>query len=292
MDLPVVLIKFRDYIFWFGPAYLVALLLSATTEVILRRTLKLPPAGGEGKQTQPEADLLPALWERLSVSIDARQPLSLRLYIWLTVMSASASWVALLMTGVLSWALSLLRIGIAFIFAAALATLVPLVAGSRKELQAAAPGRIGDTPTPAPPIHIEWWRALNYSFSKSSNQVIAGAALGGALIGLTVQLYGFLHFVLGTPAAYLFAPVIATLTTLTPGTDAPLLAAMQAKELEPGVVALMLAVSVTPFGLLRKLKEDLKLEVKAIVAYVLLAWLLVAVIAWLLDATGLIAGVL
>src|SRR5213593_3028961 len=100
MDLPVVLIKLRDYILWFGPAYLLAIGLGAALEVALRRLLR-QSTNVEG--LAPDGDLLYIVCWYLWSRAPEPRPVSLGLYIWLEVASHAVGWVPILTIGALSW---------------------------------------------------------------------------------------------------------------------------------------------------------------------------------------------
>ena len=137
-------------------------------------------------------------------------------------------------------------------------------------------------------MHREWWGSFKRRFSKSIDELALGAVLGGVVMGLAPGFYAFLGPTLDAPGAYLWGPLAGTLTALTPGMDMPLLAAMQTRGLEEGSIALLLAVSVAPLGLVRKMKADVGLRLTGV--YLMGACLLSALTAWLLYNSGLMAG--
>ncbi len=280
MDLPVVLIKLRDYIFWFGPVYLIAIALGATAEVALVRRLRLN-ISGEGL-APAHAGLLHRLWWYLSGRPLSPPPLSFRLYIWLGVSSRSLSWVALLMTAALSWPLSLLRIGAALVLASVLAAVVPLIVPAKSSQETAAPTVSREFTGPRPSAAADWWRALKQRFDQSINDVTLGAVLAGALIGLTGDTYALLAPGLEAPLYYLSGPVIGTLSMLAPGPDAPIIAALQTRGLEGVAFAFMLAVCAAPPGLVIDIKKLFGLRTATV--YTMVSWVMVAVAAWLLNS--------
>lgn len=287
MDLPVILIKVRDYLFWFGPAYLLAISLGAATEVVLGRLLR-PPSTANPSQQQAGRRGPSSLWSYFRYSSNrllAPQPLTMRSYIWAAIISRSVSLPALLMTAALSWPLSLLRIGVTLILGSLLAAAVPYFAGNVKVAPAVAPGALETANSPA---HKKWWGLFKRRFSKSIDDLALGAALGGVVMGLAPGLYTSLGSTLDAPGAYLWGPLVGTLSALTPGMDMPLLAAMQTRGLEEGSIALMLAVSVAPLGLVRTMKAEIGLRLTGV--YLVGAWLLSALAAWLLYNSGLMAG--
>ncbi|MEO6456890.1 MAG: hypothetical protein ABIO92_01240 [Chloroflexia bacterium] len=279
MDLPVVLIKLRDYIFWFGPVYLIAIALGATAELALTRRLGLN-ISGEGSASA-HAGLLHRLWWYLAGRPLSPPPLSFRLYIWLGVSSRSLSWVALLMTAALSWPLSLLRIGAALILASLLAALVPLFVSAKSSQGTAAPIFAHEFVGPGPSVAADWWRALKQRFDQSINDVTLGAVLAGVLIGLTGDTYALLAPGLEAPLYYLSGPVIGTLSMLAPGPDAPIIAALQTRGLEGVAFTFMLAVCAAPLGLVIGIKKLFGLRTAAV--YTLVSWVMVAAAAWLLN---------
>lgn len=285
MDLPVVLIKIRDYLFWFGPAYLLAISLGAATEVFLKRLLGSPISANPSQYTATPS----SLWSYLRYSSSrllSSQPRTMRSYIWAAIISQSISWPALLMTAALSWPLSMLRLGLTLILGSLLAAAVPYFAGNVKIAPVnTAPG-VQETGNA--PIHREWWGLFKRRFSKSIDDLALGAAFGGVVMGLAPEIYALLGATLDAPGAYLWGPLVGTLTALTPGMDMPLFAAMQTRGLEEGSIALMLAVSVAPLGLVRKMKAEM--GPRATGVYLAATWLLSALAAWLLYNTGLMAG--
>lgn len=279
MDIPVAVIKLRDYALWFGPAYLLALALGAATEVLFRRLLALPAATlSTGGLLQAAA--LPALTRMFpSGAVPAR------LVLWLELVSASTTWLALIMTAALSWPLSLLRIGSALIIAALLAAVVPIflpMAKNAQPEQSAPPGALAPAALPEVALPRQWWRLFWARFDATNNAAILGVVLGAVVIGLSPRIYSLLTVALQAPASYIWGPVLGSLSWLIPGTDGPLLAAMQARGLESAAIASMLAVSLAPFGLLRRLQR--RYSWKLALAYTLAAWLLAGTGAWLLSS--------
>lgn len=285
MDLPVVAIKFRDYIFWFGPIYLAAIALGAASEVILRRVLE--PQLADEPSVLGELGLLYALWQRVTGPSSTPHRLSPRLYLWLALSSRSIAWMPLLMTAALNWPLSLLRLGTMLILASLLATLLPPTFARRDALLGGLGGSPASKSTTAvgisrAPLYVQWWQTFGKRFAKTSNGLVLGAALGGALIGLAPSFYALLTPAFTTaPLSYVSGVLIGTLAMLAPGTDAPLIAAFQARGAEGTAIALMLGVSAGPLRLaldLRGLSGR-----KAAALYGLSAGLLTVVVAWLLN---------
>lgn len=276
MDIPVAVIKLRDYALWFGPAYLLALALGAATEVLFRRLLALPAATlSTGGLLQTAA--LPVLTRMFpSGAVPAR------LLLWLELVSASTTWLALIMTAALSWPLSLLRIGSALIVSALLAAIVPALLPLATNAQPVPP----DVPAPAalPEVALprQWWRLFWARFDATNNAAILGVVLGAAVIGLSPRIYSMLTVALQAPASYVWGPVLGSLSWLVPGTDGPLLAAMQARGLDSAAIASMLGVSLAPFGLLRRLQR--RYSWKLALGYTFVAWLLAGTGAWLLSS--------
>lgn len=287
MDVPVVLIKLREYLLWFGPVYLIAISLGAVSEVIMRRLLGLPSADAEVPQKggptarNPLTSINPNLvllgWLRLAGRLDPSQRVPLQLYLWASLTAQSVSWVALLVTAQFGWALSLLMLGFALMMASLLATLAPLIIPGGRALSFEI-AHAGDG-SPAPKLHVEWWRAFQRRFNESSNGLILAAGLGALLFGLAPGIYSTFKVALAAPLSYLFGSAVGILGLFAPGTDAPLLAALQTRGGDSGAfIALMLAVPVSSWSLLRELKGVA--GVRAAFTYLAAAWLLVAVMAW------------
>lgn len=275
MDLPVVAIKLRDYLLWFGPAYLLAIAIGAAAEVALRRLLK-PTVTIEGP-TSNEANLLYNTWLYVAGYPGSPHQVTLSLYLWLEATSRSLSLVSLLVTAALSWPLALIRIGSGLILASLLAASVPaLVARRNFECVVSTEEAIGSSS-----LRNQWWQALKQRFDKTSNSLVLGAVLGAALIGLAPNLYALLNPGLGGPLAYLLGPIIGTLSTLIPGPDIPLVIALQTRGAEGAATGIMLAVIVAPFDLIRQLKGRLGLRATAV--YLAVAWSMAAIAAWLLN---------
>lgn len=298
MDLAVVLIKIRDYLLWFGPVYLVAICLGATVEVSIRRFFNLPclpgkpkdaPKGPKPAKIGPiESNLLFDLWWRFGASrgrtARGLNHIPLRLFVWLATTSHSLSWLTLLLTAALSWPIALARLGFALILASLLSTLAPFLV-SDQEVRFRTPRRTTDAPSTS--FLVEWWNMVKSRFMESSNDMVLGAGAGALLIGLAPGLYSWVD----QPLSYVVGAGLGVLLPLLPGTDAPLLAAMQTKGVEPGAIAaLILAVSATPWSLLRLLKG--KLGVRAAVLYVIAVCVLAALLALafspIISAAGLI----
>ena len=299
MDLPVVLIKLRDYLLWFGPAYLVAISLGAVAEVALRRLQALSaPAEVAQRETahlrnpanaatteRQLLDILPGLIGRQKPSHD----LPLHLYIWSSVTSHSLSWLALLVMAQISWALALLRLGFALIMASLLGALVPLFVADNQASNIESPRSSVAELRVLP--HIEWWRAFQKRFSESSNEFVLAAGLGALLFGLAPGLYSVLGVAFATPLSYISGATLGILTPFVAGTEAPLVAALQTKGVGPGaIIAFMLAVSATPWGFLRDLTRRFGPRVAAIFVVIasILAALIGALTEPLLSALGVV----
>ncbi len=294
MDIPVALIKLRDYALWFGPAYLLALILGTTAEVILRRLVRLPTAtfsasdashvpSGDALGSKDSGELPQTLWSPLMEGIFSQGNLPFRLLLWLELISTSTTWLALIMTGALSWSLSLLRVGMTLSISAVLAAVVPTLVPKVKNREVAPCSLQASNEIPGNALHKQWWRTFSARFDATNNTAILGVVLGAAVIGLSPRIYSLLGGAFQAPQSYIWGPLLGSISLLIPGTDGPLLAAMQAKGLESASIACMLAVSLAPFGLLRRLKRNYSWKVA--VTYVLAAWLLAAIGAWLLSST-------
>lgn len=316
MDLPVVLIKLRDYIFWFGPAYLVAIGLGAASELLIRHFLALPaeeapkrPAKRPGQPGEPP-DNIPSVrsnlflesWLRLgmgrrSVFQQLPEHVSLPLYIWASIVSPSASWLAVIVTAQLSWALAIARLGLALIMASLLAALVPFVVRGRDEVRLLSRGEVGvaetnETGLPRYSAHLrQWGRAFQRRFAETSDGFLLAAGLGAVLFGLGPGLYSILHETLAGPLSYLLDSIVGVALPIVPGADAPLVAALQVKGTDAGgLVAIMLTISATPWSLLRDLKAAL--GTRATLAYLGAVLLLAATLAWLVSPMFASVGVL
>lgn len=307
MDVPVALIKLRDYALWFGPAYLLALVLGTTSEVIVRRLLRLSSAAespaspassrfpkpseshgafvsSDDAQERKNSPRLPrTLWSLMIGRMFPGGILPFRLLLWLELISTSITWLALVMTGALSWPLSLLRIGSTFIICAVLAAIVPIINPKVEDGVVALGREQTDSQPPGNALHKQWWRTFSRRLDATSNSAILGAVLGAAVIGLSPRIYSLLAGALQPPPSYIWGPLVGSISLLIPGTDGPLLAAMQAKGLESAAIACMLAVSLAPFGLLRRLRRSYGWRVA--VTYALAAWLLASIGGWLLSST-------
>lgn len=304
MDVPVALIKLRDYALWFGPAYLLALVLGTTSEVIVRRLFRLSSAvespasprfpkpseshdafvSSDDAQERENSPRLPrTLWSLMIGRMFPGGNLPFRLLLWLELISTSITWLALVMTGALSWPLSLLRIGSTLIICAVLAAIVPII-NPKVDASVVALGREQtDSGPPGNALHKQWWRTFSTRFDVTSNSAILGAVLGAAVIGLSPRIYSLLAGALQPPPSYIWGSLVGSISLLVPGTDGPLLAAMQAKGLESAAIACMLAVSLAPFGLLRRLRRSYGWRLA--VTYALAAWFLASFGAWLLSST-------
>ncbi len=277
MDLPVVLIKFRDYVLWFGPAYLLAIGLGAASEVVLRRWLKLPLSK---ESSGRDAPLLYGVWWHIGGRSASACRVPLNLYIWLTVTSEALSWIALLVTAALSWPLSLLRLGAVFILASLLALLVPLLPLANKERFVLIHDSV-EYVTELPP-YIEWWRGVSFRFGNSSNSLLLGAALGAAIIGLAPALYSLVSILTTAPISSLIGGAIGFVLPIVPGTDAPLLAALQTRSVDNSVVfAVMLGVAASRPGSVKAIYEVY--DRQFVVTFLLIAWLTSAGLAWLVS---------
>ncbi len=284
MDLPVVLIKVREYIFGFGPAFLLALSLGAAAELLLRRLLQLPEPKN-ARQEQKDL-LLFSIWRRVSGGSGREQRITLPLFIWLSVSGQAISLMALLVTAALSLPLALLRAGTTLLLASLLAALVPLLTRTEAISVSLAPRRTGKVRLASLPA--EWWRTFKQRYSLLSNSVFVGVVLGGAVIGLAPTFYSLLST--GNAAlSYLVGPALGLLSMLSPGTDVPLISALQGRNLGGLGLALMLGVSTAPWVLVREIKGLFGLRAMAI--FIACAWLLAGLAAWLLvvmlDAAGL-----
>ena len=183
MDIPVVLIKLRDYLLWFGPAYLIAIGLGAASEVVIRRLLARYPATAEAPRksthaastplTSVEPNLVLVVWLRIVGRLDPPHCVPLQLYLWASIWAQSVSWLPLLVTAQLGWALSILRLGFALIMASLLAALVPLIVPGGRALSIEIAHVDEGLPAPMPPI--EWWRAFQRRFNESSNGLALAA---------------------------------------------------------------------------------------------------------------------
>ncbi len=295
MDLPVVLIKVREYIFGFGPAFLLALSLGAVAELLVRRLLRLREPG-VGPQTQTDLPIF-SIWQRVSGSYGGQMRITLPLFIWLSVSGQALSLVALLVTAALSLPLALLRAGTTLLLASLLAALVPLL--TRKEAtnvrgstallysaetvrRKAAPDRTAqmkEGKVALVSLPVEWWRSLRQRYSLLSNSVFIGVVLGGAMIGLSPTFYSLLSTG-GSALSYLVGPALGLLSMLAPGTDVPLISALQGRNLGGLGLALMLGVSTAPLMLVREIKGLFGLRTMAI--FIACAWLLATIAAWML----------
>lgn len=313
LDLPVAAIKIRDYLFVFGPAYIIALLVGATIEVALNSR----QAGGD----QPVASALgataPAQQKRFNVAralagmfgyAPADGVVPLAVYLWVRSVTASFTWLGLLLTAALSWPLSFIRLGFVLVASGLLAVVVPHLvkvrhiewdrawagepenapgdsrrargAGKRKSSTGSKP--VGNDAGSAAPLHVQWWRAVNARVSESSNVALLGAALGALLMALSPALLASQALVSG-PAAYLWGALLATLSTLIPGTDAPLLSALNTRGLSDTLLMLLLALGIANFGLLKGLWRTA--GQRTTLVYTTAALLLAVVGAWLLGAS-------
>ena len=326
MDLSVALIKVRDYLFWFGPAYLLALALAGVLEVMLRRRLHLPPrqsaprrearartpaarrgapatpaapdghsgpaAGGlktseaSGDDSKgdpgPESGLLAeVLWHLAGRPLQWRAPLSL--FVWLGVLDRSVTLTALLMTAALSWPLAVLRLGLALVFASLLAVLVPLLvpvpvrgASGRSVNVSLARGPV----RPPGSIAGEWWHAVRERLDGTSNALLIGVGLGGAAFGVQKGLLAALGLELAPPLSYLWWALLGAVMPLVPGTELPVLVALQVRGAGTGVLAaFMLGVTAGGWRLFGALRSRVGLSTA--VAYLALASALAALAAWL-----------
>ena len=303
MDLPVAVIKIRDYILIFGPAYILAVLVGAAIEVAIN-SRSSPAVRAEAGADGDNAFLQP---KRYNVAGSLMQVLGydprdrvvpLAVYLWVQSVSASFSWLVLLLTAALSWPLALLRLGFVLVAGALLAVVVPLLAnvrhvewdrvrdggpegGEGKKGKGKGNGSESNGSAPAP-LHVLLWRAVNARISDSSNGALLGAALGALLISLSPALLANRAVVSG-PAAYLWGALLATLSTLTPGVDAPLLSALNTRGLSDAFFMLLLAVGVANFGLLKRLWRTAGSRVTLV--YTVAALLLAGAGAWLLGAS-------
>jgi|GEM_PF-4814164 len=300
MDIPVVLIKLRDYLLWFGPAYLVAIGLGAVAEVALRRIQALStPAGAAqreaahpGKVDTTERHLLLDIWLRglrVTGRTKSSHDMPLHLYIWSSVTAHSFSWLALLVTAQISLALALLRLGFALIMASLLGALVPLFVSDREAYNTESPRSSEGVRAGLP--HLEWWRAFQKRFSESSNEFVLAAGLGALLFGLSPGLYSVLGATLTAPLSYLSGAALGIVTPFVPGTEAPLVAALQTKGVGPGaIIAFMLAVSATSWGLLRDIKRQF--GTRTLTIYLLVTALLAALLGALAEPILTAVGVM
>lgn len=298
MDLPVLLLKLRDYVFWLGPLYLLSLALDAATTVFVRRLLNLPtPAEAETpaqRRTSAElgvssaldssAIILQVAWHRAGRPSGAWR-VSTRLYIWAALMSRSASWMALLMTSLLSLPLSVMRVGFGLLLASLLALLAPFLidrVGVTRSTSSA--GRMGTMIVPVQasqtegrsPGNIlrEWWQLALARLAATSDTLLIGAGLGATFIALSPNVTSLLKAGLGTPVAELTGTVLGVLAPLLPGTELPLVVAMQSRGVEGRVIAaLLLIVTVSNWRLARDLYHQFTLRIA--ILYIALAGLLV-----------------
>ena len=285
MDWPVVLIKVRDYLLWFGPPYLLAVALGAAGAVALSRLWSLP-AALDGEGGKPVSDqlsyagrsLLFDAWRRASRHSSTPQRLPMALYVWLMLLSHSVTTVSILVTGALSWRIAALRLGLLLIGAAALALLL------RPLLRNTAYLTLGSleegTGGPRPGVIREWWRAVGHRFDQSSNGLALAVALGALVVGLSPQAYAWLSDMEIAFLPPLMGAATGVLPPFLPGTEAPLLAALQSRGADAtALTALLLGVSMAPWSLLREVREMSGL--RGAVAYGLLAWLVAALLAWI-----------
>lgn len=288
MDLPVVLIKLRDYLLWLGPIYLLAVSLEAVLETLLRSRFGMSPPLGAA----PGHRLALLAWpgEGRGAVLSGRQ--SLRLDIWATVSARSVSLSALLLTGALSWPLSLLRLGLSLIVASLLAAFMPAIAGGTATTELAL------LPVAPPPpaqagslraLFTQWWQIFKARFEVTSNGLLVSVALGAALIGLSAQLADYLS-VASRPAQSPFGVVAGAVVgtalspVVAPGMDAAILSAMQTRGLEGVMLPLMLAVAASDLGLLRSLRA--RFGWKTVALYLLLVWVVASAAAWALSLAG------
>ena len=293
MDWPVVLIKLRDYLFWFGPPYLVALLLGAATEVTVRKLLRLTVyRGKEAKKQRSDVaaksgstvPLAIALYRRLSSRSASPWQLPLEYYVWLSVLSQSLTWTALLVTGALSWPLTALRLPLSFFLASLLALLlrfalsksesvaVPLQWASEED----EPGSVG-----LQQVLRDWWMGVRQRFDASSNSLVLTAGLGAIVVGLAPQYYSWLTGAAVAPLDTFMGAAAGVLLPFVPGTELPLLAALLVKGVHIDVVfALVLAASLSQPQIFGELRSKAGLRVGLL--YMGAAWLLAFGVAWLL----------
>lgn len=298
MDLPVVLIKLRDYILWFGPAYLLAVGLGSALEVVVRRLLSLPHRRVDQTGKEPDgtsalhamdANLLLQIWWHAAGRPLPAWKLPAQVYLWLALTTHSLSWTSLFMTAALSWPLSALRLGVALIMASLLSLLLPVFASLKPLILRPGPPELSDIPVRSTRLLAQWWHTARLGFWAGSNSLLLGAASGAALIALAPNLFASLDAGLTSPLAYLVGAIVGLVAPLPPGTDAPLIAAMQTRGVEAGAtMAFMLASSASTFGLLRQIREAFGL--KAVVVYIILAWGLTVAIAWLVSPALRAAG--
>jgi hypothetical protein len=324
MDLSVALIKVRDYLFWFGPAYLLALALAGALEVMLRRRLHLPPrqsaprrearartpaarrgapatpaapdghsgpaAGGlktsEASGDDPKGDpgpesglLAEVWWHRAGRPLPGWAPLSL--FVWLGVLDRSVTLTALLMTAALSWPLAVLRLGLALVFASLVAVLVPVLVPVRGASGRSVNVSLARGPVRPPgSIWGEWWQAVRERLDRTSNALLIGVGLGGAAFGAQKDLLAALGLELAPPLSYLWWALLGAVMPLVPGTELPVLVALQVRGADTGVLAaFMLGVTAGGWRLFGALRSRVGLSTA--VAYLALASALAALAAWL-----------
>lgn len=305
MDLPVALIKLRDYIFWFGPAYLVAIGLGAASELLIRHFLAFPAEEAPKRLGQPGAppDNIPSVgsnlfleaWLRLGRRpVIERLPanVSLPFYVWASMVSRSTSWLAVIVTAQMSWALAIARLGLGLLMASLLAALIPFVVRGQGVVRLLSWGALHEADAPRFLEYVrQWGRAFQRRFADTSDAFLFAAGLGAVLFGLGPGLYSLLSETLAGPVSYPLGAIVGVALPLTPGADAPLLAALQVKGMDTGgLVAFMLTVPAAPWSLVRDLKAAL--VTRATFAYLGLVLLLAALLAWVVSPILVSVGML
>lgn len=155
----------------------------------------------------------------------------LQLYVWASLTSHSASWVALLVAAQISWPLAILRLGLALVLASLLASIVPLLSPASQEvnLRLSTVGSSGHgqppppdyapalaaSPSPVSPV-AQWWSLFQRRFTESVNTLLLAAALGALLFGLGPGLATTLRTVLTMPLSLVLGAAIGIAAPLAP----------------------------------------------------------------------------
>ena len=295
MDLPVLLLKFRDYLFWLGPFYLLAVALDSATALCVRRLLHLPQLA-ERKTTElrqasatlgiastldSEGIVLQVVWHMAGRPSGAWR-VSTRLYVWSTLVSRSVCWTSLLLTSLLGLPLSLMRLGFGVFMASLLSLLTPLLIDRSGGMGVMIVPVRADPEEGAsrPAVIREWWHSVQTRFEATADILLLGAGLGAAFIAISPSLTAFLRGSLVTPVSQVIGTAIGLLLPLLPGTELPLLVAMQSRGIEGGALsALLLVVTVSNWRLARDLYYQLSL--RAAIAYMAMAGLIALLLSFL-----------
>lgn len=300
MDFPVLLLKFRDYLLWLGPLYLLALALDSATIICVRRLLRLPipPEPPERKKGKPRrasvslgiASALDsnALVLQIAWHIAGRPQgawrVSTRLYIWSALMSRSISWTGLLLASSVGWYFSIMRVGFSLLAASLLSLFAPILIARGGMNGVIIVPSISFTDEPEnsdsrPGILREWWEFVQIRFTATGDVLLLGAGFGAAYIAISPSVTIFIGSTLVAPISQLIGTVVGLLLPLFPGAEIPLVVAMQSRGIEIGALsALLLAATISSWRLAQDLYHQFGL--RTALSYTVVAGLIVFLLAF------------